>query len=273
MDTSETLIAWNIDSYTDVTHEWLKPLVEQLRPFIIFLSETKKSRDILSKYLSEFNNYDKLINENSPAHYHGVVMLVRSDIKYQELDVDLKTTSRHDTNGKATIGRVIAIETSEYIVVGTYSPNSGIFGLKNLDYRIKQWDPAIFTLLEEYRKKKEVIWMGDINVALDILDVSHPERVSSNAGFTPEERDSLSEFLKKGWIDIWRKQHPETREYSWVGYPKENNESNFGDNTTYGMRLDNFIISPGLEKKVISSFMLPKCLSSDHIPVGIKITK
>jgi len=105
--------------------------------------------------------------------------------------------------------------------------------------------------------------LGDINVALSELDVSDPIGMSCWAGFIPEERQNLHRLLSSGyWFDPWRLQHPQTREYSWVGrYRKPG----------YGMRLDNIIVSESLLPRVKET-SIDNCPSdTDHLLVSLTL--
>jgi exodeoxyribonuclease-3 len=111
----------------------------------------------------------------------------------------------------------------------------------------------------------KVIWIGDINVALEEIDVSNPEYMYKYAGFTSLERKSLSMFLSNGWVDIWRHQYPDKVEYSWIGAKKKRREN-------HGMRLDNIIVTNTIDIDNSSSYIMsdPIC-DSDHVPVGANI--
>lgn len=262
------LIAWNVDTYNDIIHSWVKRFIEVNNPDILFFSETKTTYDKLETYFKELDNYNFIINVHNPTRYHGVAMLIKKCHKYVQYEVDLKIATRADSkSGNASTGRIITILLEDkYFIIGAYTPNSGVRDDKitKLPYRVNIWDPAFFALLNICKQSKPTIWLGDINVAPNEVDVSNPKTMCNYAGFRLEERQSFNNFLNNGeWVDIWRKQHPNTREYSWRGNsPKPN----------YGLRLDNVIISSNLEQHVTNSFMLHDCIrNSDHIPVGIQL--
>lgn len=268
-----SIITWNVDGYSDIIHNWLKQLINNNKPDIIFLNETKTDADKLNLLFSEFTDYNFIINVHIPFRYHGVAFLIRKDHTYTPFDVDMNIPSRQDTtNGDPSNGRLIAFEfNNDFIVVGTYVPNSGTRGTDNhiipkFDYRVKIWDPALQLLLNTFQTMKPTIWLGDINVASSELDVSNAKTMNKMAGFTPEERVSFNSFIKEGnWIDIWRHQHPGISEYTWVSYnPRPN----------YGMRLDNIIVSSHLLNRIHNTFTLPNCgTSTDHLPIGACIIK
>ncbi len=258
------LISWNINGYRESIHVAVKELLRTSNPDILFLSETKKKSSVLETYFREFPEYTTVINPNDPAQYHGVVMLVRKPNIFEVLPVDLGIPSRHDTkDGNPATGRlIVGLFNKKYIIIGTYVPNSGVKALEKLPYRIQMWDPAIFALLNHYKTRYPTIWLGDFNVAPTEIDVSHPQKMCKYAGFHPDERNSFRAFMSGGWCDIWRTQHPQHREYSWIGHSLQPN---------YGMRLDNIIISPNLINLVTQSYMMTNYTQSDHIPIGILI--
>src|SRR5204863_5336890 len=111
---------------------------------------------------------------------------------------------------------------------------------------VKVWDPAFEKVLTTLSNDAPTLWMGDINVALDVIDVSHPQRMKNYAGFRPEERSNLKQLLDKGWVDVWRHQHPNDTQYSWLGYPHRDH---------HGMRLDNMIVSQSLLPQCANAFL------------------
>jgi exodeoxyribonuclease III len=101
------------------------------------------------------------------------------------------------------------MEFEKFVIVAVYVPNSGD-GLKRLDYRVNKWDAdfhAFLTSLEKSRKKP-VIVAGDLNVAHCEIDLYETKGKHKVAGFTPEERQSFSELLNKGFVDTYRYLNP-----------------------------------------------------------------
>jgi exodeoxyribonuclease-3 len=194
---------------------------------------------------------------------HGVVMLIRKDHSFQHIPVQMNITPRADTKtAEAATGRIILILLNKQLyLVGTYTPNSGRGDAVKLQYRTQMWDPTFFKLLDQLRSNGPTMWIGDINVALDEIDVSNPKTMCKYAGFIQEERNNFRSLLSTGnWIDIWRQQHPTDKVYTWCGNPPRPN---------YGLRLDNIIVSQSLVSNILNTFMLSECpISADHIPVG-----
>lgn len=261
------VISWNVDGYNDDTHNWLKQLIQNNKPDVIFLSETKRSEPELIKRFSELGEYNYIINSHQPYRYHGVIFLIRKDHEYQKIEICMNIDTRKDaTCNEAATGRVIVIKLLQknLFIVGSYVPNSGRSDKVKLDYRTRIWDPTFEKLLETLRASGPTMWVGDINAAATDLDVSNPKNMCKYAGFTPQERANLKKFLENGeWIDIWRQQHPNEKQYTWRGYPHREK---------YGMRLDNIIISKSLLPFIMNSFIMPGPESSDHVPIGVYLS-
>ncbi|PWZ10771.1 DNA-(apurinic or apyrimidinic site) lyase, chloroplastic [Zea mays] len=164
----------------------------------------------------------------------------------------------HDTEG-----RVVTVEFDDFYLLTAYVPNSGD-GLKRLTYRVTEWDPSLGNYMKELEKSKPVILTGDLNCAHQEIDIHDPAGNRRSAGFTNEERESFgANFLSKGFVDTFRKQHPNVVAYSYWGYRHNTRKTN------KGWRLDYFLVSESIAEKVHDSYILPDISASDHSPLGL----
>lgn len=271
------LMSWNIDRMNESKFTTITNILLKDSPAVFCINEIKMSaKKLITEYLQQIKGYKYVVNDHSPGQYHGVAMLIRNDIQYKEIPVILDCKSRRDSKDvNPARGRVIAVEieiknraksevskaaigniiTSRINVVSCYTPNAGT-ALKYLGYRTEAWDPAFHKFLDTLRSKSPTVWLGDINVAPDLIDVSHPQEMKMWPGFTDEERKSHKDFLKDGeWIDIWRNTHPNEMKYTWLG-------------AKCGMRLDAVIISKDLINNT-KSVGIMDIHGSDHL--GLKI--
>lgn len=164
----------------------------------------------------------------------------------------------HDTEG-----RVVTVEFDDFYLLTAYVPNSGD-GLKRLNYRVTEWDPSLGNYMKELEKTKPVILTGDLNCAHQEIDIHDPAGNRRSAGFTNEERESFeTNFLSKGFVDTFRKQHPDVVAYSYWGYRHNARKTN------KGWRLDYFLVSESIAENVHDSYILPDISASDHSPLGL----
>lgn len=245
------IITWNINGKKDV----IENFVSKENPDVLFLTEIKTAN------IPNIEGYDSIVNRHNPQKYHGVSMIIRSSIKYTILDVDLKILPRYDTKSdRADNGRVISIRVGNYNIVGVYSPNSGVDGLKNIVYRIDQWDTGLSNYLSSMQG--ETILIGDLNIAFSDLDVSNASQMKKWPGFTERERSSFREKMKD-WIDPYRLYDPKGRQYTWIGRSSKPN---------YGMRLDHILVnSNNLFNKIYTVSFYTDIKISDHIPIDVII--
>ncbi|XP_057982672.1 DNA-(apurinic or apyrimidinic site) endonuclease, chloroplastic isoform X2 [Malania oleifera] len=164
----------------------------------------------------------------------------------------------HDTEG-----RLVTAEFDTFYLLNAYVPNSGE-GLKRLSYRVTQWDTSLSSYMKELEKSKPVILTGDLNCSHEEIDIYNPAGNRRNAGFTNEERESFgANFLSKGFVDTFRKQHPGVVGYTYWGYRHGVRKTN------KGWRLDYFLVSESIADNVHDSYILPDVTGSDHCPVGL----
>lgn len=166
--------------------------------------------------------------------------------------------SDHDSEG-----RLVTAEFDSFYLLSGYIPNSGD-GLRRLTYRISQWDLSLGNYIKELEKSKPVILTGDLNCAHQEIDIYDPAGNKRSAGFTIEERESFeTNFLSRGFVDTFRRQHPHAVGYTYWGY------RHGGRKTNKGWRLDYFLVSDSLADKVHDSYILPDITGSDHCPIGL----
>jgi exodeoxyribonuclease-3 len=115
------------------------------------------------------------------------------------------------------------------------------------------------------QKTKPVIFCGDLNVAHQEIDLTHPKANRLNAGFTDEERRGFSEHLAAGFVDTFREFCKEGGHYTWWSLATQARERNVG------WRIDYFCISTALRSVLSSAFILPQIMGSDHCPVGVTL--
>ena len=77
---------------------------------------------------------------------------------------------------------MITLEFKDYYFITVYTPNSQS-ELARLSYRMK-WEEDFLAYLKKLEEKKPVIFCGDLNVAVEEIDLKNPKRQIENAGFS-----------------------------------------------------------------------------------------
>jgi exodeoxyribonuclease-3 len=252
------IISWNVNGLRAVVKKNFKEFLKGESPDILCLQETKISESARAKEEFDFPGYEEFLNPAQRPGYSGTAMLVKSEklkVKSYETGVGI--------DGFDTEGRAQTVELEKFYLVNCYFPNAN-HELSRLKFKIN-FNDKLLIYLKKLEKKKPVIICGDFNVAHQEIDLAHPKENVGNAGFTPEEREWMTKFLKAGFIDTYRYFYPEKIEYTWWSYRF------FARAKNLGWRIDYFCVSKSLIKSIKKPFILKNILGSDHCPVGIEL--
>ena len=256
------IISWNINGLRPlIKSEELDKLIQKEDPDIICFNETKIDINSIKA-----NKYDTLFKEKYKSYWHsssekkgysGTAIFT----KYEPISISTESAEnfKHDDEG-----RVIVIEYEPFILVCCYTPNSGE-GLKRLEYRVNTWDKDFFEYMVKLKdKNKNIILCGDLNVAVEDIDIYEPKGHSKTPGFTDKERESFRNFMNMGFMDCFRNMHPNESKFSYFSKRVKSMKS-----SNKGWRLDYFVVPDDFDYNVINCDMLNKdeYNSSDHIPI------
>jgi exodeoxyribonuclease-3 len=159
-------------------------------------------------------------------------------------------------------GRVIISRYPKFILFNIYFPN-GQHDLGRVPYKLNFYAHLLNLCEQLHADGENLIICGDFNTAHQEIDLRHPKANSKATGFLPEEREWISKYLSKGFVDIFRQMYPERVEYTWWTYLANARQNNVG------WRLDYFLVSAGLVDQVVDIFHYQQILGSDHCPVTI----
>lgn len=281
---------WNVNSIRNKVDK-VQKLLRLHDIDILVITETKiqqKLENQIEKSLNISDDYSIIWSSNQNSYHHGIAMIYKKylqlEVVCKHLPLTVKTVNKTKTknskwllpaladhNGMKehiklahwTEGRIIVAwsKTKHFIVVGTYVPNSGIRQNKfrRLAYRTQYWDKDLQNFLNLLTEKyQKVIWVGDMNVARRDCDMY--KKGCNFAGTTPEERQSMNEWLEEGWIDTWDYLRHDENDIL--------KRCTFGVETTRKLRLDYVIVSKQLKGCIKNSFVLHDYQGSDHVPMG-----
>lgn len=248
------MISWNVNGIRACVNKGsFEDAFWGLNADIFCLQETKLQAGQLELDLA---GYEQYWNYAEKKGYSGTAVFTR--------DAPLSVArgigfAEHDTEG-----RVLTLEFEEFFLVCVYTPNSQD-GLRRLEYRMA-WENAFRDYLLELDVMKPVVICGDLNVAHQEIDLTHPKPNRMNPGFTDEERGKMTQLLESGFTDSFRHLYPDLeRAYSWWSYRAGARANNVG------WRIDYFLVSDRLTESIDKAFICPEIYGSDHCPVGLDL--
>ncbi len=252
------IISWNTNGLR-ATHKqgFFEPLFTTYTPDIVCLQETKSELEQLPEELQHFKNYHLTL---APCvvkkGYSGVAVYSKEEPLSAKLGFGEK---RFDDEG-----RTIVAEYESFFLITCYFPNGG-GGPERLQYKLEFYD-AFLAYIEKLKKKKPVIFCGDVNTAHTEIDLARPKENAENTGFLPIERAWMDKVLQKGWVDVYRTLNPDQRDiYTYWDQKTRARDRNVG------WRIDYFFCSPELFPHIQKFETLTKYLGSDHCPILIDL--
>lgn len=250
------LVSWNVNGVRAVMKKDFLLSLQEMKTDVLCLQETKAQDDQVLEALADLSGYHIYSNSAEKKGYSGTAILTRQEPLAIRFDIGKK---EHDQEG-----RVIAAEYSDYFLVTVYTPNSGS-ELKRLAYR-QEWDADFLKYLKRLEKEKPLIVCGDLNVAHREIDLARPKaNYNKSAGFMQEEIDGMNNLIAADFVDTFRYFKPEETRYSWWSYRAGARARNVG------WRIDYFLSSPELVKRLKSADILNDVMGSDHCPVLLEM--
>ena len=247
------LVSWNVNGLRACVTKGFLDFFRESDADIFCIQESKLQEGQIDL---DLDGYFQYWNYAEKKGYSGTAMFCRQEPLRVTYGIGVE---EHDHEG-----RVITAEFDSFYAVTCYTPNSQN-ELRRLDYRMT-WEDAFLAYLKALDAQKPVILCGDLNVAHEEIDLKNPKTTRNNAGFTDEERGKMTALLQSGFIDTYRYFYPDTEGvYSWWSYRFRAREKNAG------WRIDYFIASQSLEKKLRGAKIHTDVFGSDHCPVELDV--
>jgi len=253
------LLSWNVNGLRACARKGFLRVLEDSGADVLCLQEVRAFEDQLAAELHQPEGWHSHFACAERPGYSGVAIYSRRPPD------DIETAlgeARFDREGRLIIGRFGRLR-----VASVYFPKGNGRDRDNsrVPYKLDFYR-ALFDRLQILRRRGPVFVLGDYNTAHQAIDLARPASNRKSSGFLPEERAEIDRWLAAGWVDTFRREHPdEPGHYSWwrqFGGARENN---------VGWRIDYVLASPGAARRVRRAFIWPEVTGSDHCPVGVDV--
>ncbi|MEQ1721974.1 MAG: exodeoxyribonuclease III [Pseudobdellovibrio sp.] len=247
------LVTWNVNGIRASYDKGLNQFVQEYAPDILCLQETKAHKEQVEPSKQSLGYEYNYWSSAQRKGYSGVATFLKDPPK--------KVITTLDNPDYEKEGRIVWTQHEEFELYNIYFPNGGS-GPERHNFKQKFLKELVAHLKFEMKKGKQIIVVGDYNVAYLEFDVHDPKRLSKESGFLPEEREWFNLFLQSGFTDVFRKLFPDKTEmYSWWSYRELARDRN------KGWRIDHICVTEGLLKNLKSADILMQQKGSDHCPV------
>ena len=241
----------SVRSRLPILTRWL----QENHPALLFMQETKtQDSSFPQQAFSELGYTSYFCGEKS---YNGVAVLVRNTL----CDIDV---SFGFDDGEYS-SRVLTLKHKGLMILNTYVPQG-----KELDspsYTEKKYFLGrVRKIIERESSGQLFLWLGDLNVAPEPVDVAHPETKKHHVCFCDEIRD-IFRNVRSGLTDLLRKFNTSPNVYTFYDYRVKDAVSK-----NLGWRIDHMLASEALAKLALSCSpdIAPRTWEkpSDHLPLS-----
>jgi exodeoxyribonuclease-3 len=250
------LISWNVNGIRACDKAGFLDWLKREGADVVCLQETKANRDQLHAFLLRPEGYETYWHSAQKPGYSGVAIYTRQAPLSVKEGMGIE---KYDSEG-----RVLLAEYPDFTLINAYFPNSQRDHAR-LPYKLA-FCRDMLRLCEELRSRgRKVIVCGDFNIAHTEIDLRNPKSNANNAGFLPQERAWMTEYIQAGYLDTFRQFTPDPGHYTWWSYRPGVREKNVG------WRLDYFFAGRELAGRLRKAEIHPHVRGSDHCPVSLEL--
>lgn len=199
-----TFNANGIRARLPVLLRWL----EKESPDALCLQETKVQDPDFPKQPFEEAGYSCTFR--GEKKYNGVAIISRKPPRYVGFGFS------EDRDDEST--RLAHVTIDGISIVNTYVPQGQDPESDKFTYKI-EWLFRLKHFFESrFRSTDPLLWLGDFNVAPDPVDVYDPKEVQGLIGYHSDEHNALAAIKKWGFVDVYRRHHPDLKEFTFWDY-------------------------------------------------------
>lgn len=252
------LISWNVNGLRAHLKKDSWAWIHKQKPDVICLQEIKsKPEQLTDAQMETFKGYTVAWNPAERPGYSGVATMVS---KKSNEDIIGFGVPKFDVEG-----RVIQTRFDDFTLLNVYFP-SGTTGMERVGYKLEFYEALLKHIKKLHKSGENIVLTGDFNTAFNEIDLARPKENQRTSGFMPEERAALGKYFDEGLVDTFRELYPDKQQFSWwtARFPsaRQNN---------IGWRLDYFLVSKPLVKKVKDITIFSDVTGSDHCPVMLEL--
>jgi len=226
------------------------------QPDVLCIQETKaQDKDFPAQAFADAGYRVAFKGEKS---YNGVAMVSKEELADVAFGID--------DGGEPDETRLVRARLGDVAIVNTYVPQGTDVDSPRFAYKL-EWFKRLKSLFTRHYKPTDLlVWVGDLNVAPEPMDVYDPERLDGSVCYHPAERAALADVKEWGLVDVFRKHCGEPKQFSFFDYrmPKAVDRG-------LGWRLDHVLATEPLAARSTAAYidLAPRRLTkpSDHTPI------
>lgn len=251
------IISYNVNGIRAAIKKGLVDWMADEKPDVLCIQETKARPEQVDMSGIEKLGYHHYWVSAEKKGYSGVAIFSKTKPNHVEEGCGI---SQYDFEG-----RVIRADYDDFSLMNVYMP-SGTSGDERQAFKMEWLDDFYNYAHKIAGQTKQLIIVGDYNIAHQEIDIHNPKGNKKNSGFLPEEREWVTKFLDSGFIDSYRYLNPDDQRYSWWTYrfgARGNNK---------GWRIDYQAATENMAGRLKRADLLNDVVHSDHCPTLLEIS-
>lgn len=251
------VLSWNVNGIRACTKKGLGAFLVRSRASIVGLQEVRAFPEQVPEAIRK-GRWHQHYAPAQRAGYSGVALFSRDAPE----PISLALAPRFRSEGRAVVARY-----GRLIVCSAYFPKGDgpNRDLSRIPYKLGFYRALLKELSHHF--DEPMLVMGDFNTAREDIDLARPRQNEKNSGFRPEERRTLEQWFRAGWVDTFREFCTEGGHYTWWSQRPGVRENNVG------WRIDYVLANPAAMRFVTNAFILRDVRGSDHCPVGVDLSQ
>lgn len=231
-----TFNANSVRARLDIVTAWLR----KHQPDVLCIQETKVvDADFPALPFREAGYHVAYCGQKS---YNGVAVATRA----------APTSVRFglDDGGPADETRLAYVRLGSLHVVNTYIPQGRSIDHEMYAYKL-EWLKRLRAYFDRhFSTRKRVVWLGDMNVAPQHMDIHNAEQQTDHVCFHVDVREAYADTVSWGFTDVFRAQHPEPGHYTFFDYRTVN-----AVKSKMGWRIDHVMVTPPLARRCANTWI------------------
>ena len=150
-------------------------------------------------------------------------------------------------------------------LISVYVPNGMEIGSDKFSFKLSFLSALKERMSYLISQGENLVVCGDMNVALDDMDVYDSSYMQGKLSFSIEERKALRSVISSGLYDSFRIKHPTLKKFTWWDYRRNS------FNHDKGLRIDYIMLSSGMCDKLQKCDVKTEARTwerpSDHAPM------
>jgi exodeoxyribonuclease III len=172
--------------------------------------------------------------------YNGVAVLSKA--------VPGRIIHGFDDGDETAAPRLITVEIDGIVIVNTYMPQGQAPDSDKFQYKLHFFRRVREFLDRHFTPDQPLVWLGDLNIAPEPIDVYDPIKLLGNVCYHPDVHRELADVLAWGLLDVFRKHMPGPEQYTFWDYRLPN-----ALKAKLGWRLDHIYATKPLYDRSVSA--------------------